>query len=879
MWELAKTPSRGGNSVRSIFLFVLTAVIAALLLVVVAAPLTHADTQGATWNGDSIVYKGNQYIDNGVTTNKNGLDLPSGATYYSYVPTTDDQAHGKVDIIYFTTGQDPGSATSGNFVEYDLNMSSQPYTFSNAHSQTTVPIDTAHGGKDATTSCAIQGVGWIVCQVSSFLATGMDWIFKYILTDFLQVQPISTSSSNNDLYQAWNIMRSIANVAFIIVFLIIIYSQLTNTAISNYGLKKLLPRIIVGAVIVNLSYYMCVIVVDASNIIGVSLQALLNSLHTNLSHVSSSSTAGQTTWTNITSFVLSGGTAAGVGIAGTVTAFTITGGSATSAIFLLLPALVGLILAALIAFLILAARQAIIIIFIIISPLAFVAYLLPNTEQWFKKWRQTFMTMMIFFPAMSLVFGGAQLAGGLIVENATSLTTMILGMIVQVIPLAITPLLLRFSGSLIQNVAKQVQGFNKRLTAATSGWSKPRAESFKKRALGADLNTGNFARRFGRWNNYRQEAMKQRGEAGEPGFQEYTMRRTGSLRTGQGRMAQKARNERALEATQGLRDKALADMQAGNMEGMQQMRAMRRTGGIFSSAGSLDDYLDENGTLRDRFVTKGTGINTSRFVSRSMASVIKSANRTGIAKQAATNARHVYEEQFGEQIKASEAMQQQAGGINTKHDAGASIALADAINTIDKAGADNLSAANTVVSSYQLDDDNMASLAINGVGHNGKGEEIRGELFQQSAFNTMAKIGVAPVITAGLRQTAGMSEELRGGIRGALDGNHSSIKAVAFWAVDGKIKDDVVQGRAITDDRIFQVIDEQFTGGKVPRTLLASQDASTLTLIAKAIRENRISAEGIADIKRTVHELLDDKDTLGTMKPNARTQIAIINAL
>jgi uncharacterized membrane protein YhaH (DUF805 family) len=89
--------------------------------------------------------------------------------------------------------------------------------------------------------------------------------------------------------------------------------------------------------------------------------------------------------------------------------------------------------------LIMAARQALIIILIIVSPLAFVCYLLPGTEKWFKKWRDSFLTMLVFFPAFAVVFGGAQLAGIIIIQNASGSNGAImhiLGMLPNKLPLA-----------------------------------------------------------------------------------------------------------------------------------------------------------------------------------------------------------------------------------------------------------------------------------------------------------------------------------------------------------------------------------------------------------------------------------------------------------
>lgn len=46
------------------------------------------------------------------------------------------------------------------------------------------------------------------------------------------------------------------------------------------------------------------------------------------------------------------------------------------------------------------ARKALIVILIVISPLAFVAFLLPNTEKFFSKWRSTFVGLPWSFQSL-----------------------------------------------------------------------------------------------------------------------------------------------------------------------------------------------------------------------------------------------------------------------------------------------------------------------------------------------------------------------------------------------------------------------------------------------------------------------------------------------
>ncbi|MFZ1250330.1 MAG: hypothetical protein WAR37_02695 [Candidatus Microsaccharimonas sp.] len=497
--EIVRFPSHGGFSVRSIFTFALAVIMTALLMIIVSSTPTHA--ADAAWNGANIDYDNKQFYLAGTTRENEIPGIPADSRYYLEAvqpQVTPGSSTAKVNVIYLKPGTDPPGDGTATFANYNYNPTTKVYT--SPSNVTSISVDTDSINRQITT-CSIPGVGWIVCPIMNFLAWGMDTVFT-IIADFMEVQPLQLNNPDNALYSAWNIIRGIANIAFVIVFLIIIYAQLTGLGINNYSLKRLLPRLIIAAIGVNLSFIIVAIGVDLSNILGWSINDMFVSLRNTLfstSALNSQNMASLLSWESITGFVLSGGTAVG---AGTIGAIAIAG-STSAAIFLLLPALLGLLIGILVVLLILAARQALIVILAIIAPLAIVAYLLPNTEKWFKKWRDLLMTMLIFFPAFAVVFGGSQLAGAIIIQNADSLNMLILGMIVQVAPLVLTPLLLKLSGSVLGGIARLVNDPNRGIIDRTRKWSGERADWHVKRAkanldrrgnprLGADGKPKNF---------------------------------------------------------------------------------------------------------------------------------------------------------------------------------------------------------------------------------------------------------------------------------------------------------------------------------------------------------------------------------------------------
>ncbi len=295
------------------------------------------------------------------------------------------------------------------------------------------------------TSCTIDGIGWIICPVMNFMGKVVDG--SYGVVDGLLKTPFmntNTADPANGTYQAWAIMRNIANVAFVIAFLIIIFSQMTSVGITNYGVKKMLPRLIIAAILVNVSYFICAIAVDISNILGSSMKQVFDNIGQDLQIKSNQAsfpnafTTG-TGWQGIVGFMLAGAVGASIAL--------------YAGLSILLPALIAAVLAIVTVFLVLTMRQALLIILIVISPLAFVAYLLPNTEEWFKKWRKLFQSLLLMYPVIAVLFGGSALASQVITaSDKNSFAVQVMGALVAILPLFLTVTIMKGASSMLGKV-------------------------------------------------------------------------------------------------------------------------------------------------------------------------------------------------------------------------------------------------------------------------------------------------------------------------------------------------------------------------------------------------------------------------------------------
>ena len=319
---------------------------------------------------------------------------------------------------------------------------------------TATPDDT---NKKEGSSCEVEGgFGWVICPAITLMAQISDGAFS-VISGFLKVNA-KFLDSNSGTYTAWEYFRNFANAAFIIAFLAIIYSQVTGAGISSYGVKKMLPRLIIAAVLVNMSYFICQIMLDLTQILGTSLKGLLDGISANNKIP---------TWDTLTNDIL-GGTGITVGLA-------VAGGATVVIVALAIsaPVLLATLLAVLMTVIILVGRQAAIVILTTVAPIAFVAYLLPNTESFFRRWIKMFWGLLLVYPIIAILYGGGALAGRIIIgAGLNDLFLSILAVGVSVIPLIMTPKLLQGALNATGELGAKLSGAAGKLNASLSGATK-----------------------------------------------------------------------------------------------------------------------------------------------------------------------------------------------------------------------------------------------------------------------------------------------------------------------------------------------------------------------------------------------------------------------
>lgn len=295
-------------------------------------------------------------------------------------------------------------------------------------------------------NCKIDYIGWFICPIVNTLASMSEGARAQLINMLtVDAKSILGDTSDGSVYSYWSKIRDYANILFVVFFLFVIYSQMTGYGLDNYGIKRMLPKLIVGVIVVNASFYICGLLVDLSNVVGSSA----------FNFVSTAAVgdipAGD--WSNSDSGWIN--KIAGLALVLTVGYFALAA---------VISMLLFVVITAVTTIFLLGVREAIIIMCIVLSPLAFVAMIMPNTEGLYKKWWSAFKAALMVYPMVGLVYGASNLAAR-ILGSGLKESDIIMQSIVALLvfaPLLIVPKLVRSAVEII-GIGGAVAWLNKKM--------------------------------------------------------------------------------------------------------------------------------------------------------------------------------------------------------------------------------------------------------------------------------------------------------------------------------------------------------------------------------------------------------------------------------
>ena len=353
----------------------------------------------------------------------------------------------------------------------------------------TNPNDGGNGGDGQELTCDVAAnspLTWVVCPVVDMMVLAISKTDN-LITDQLSIktsnifctQASATDDSCQAYYTAWSTFRNLALGMLVVAGLVIIIAQAVGAEILDaYTIRKTLPRLLVAAVAITLSWPLMNFAVTLSNNLGFGIRDLIIApFH---SFASSINVTFTDSWTDA---LIGGGLAAGA-----IPAWIAFGGLG---VLLSYVATAGL--AVLIAMLVLIIRQIVIVMLILLSPLALLAYVLPNTQRAFRLWWEAFMRALIMFPMIAAFIAVGRVVAAISLQNG-GIIQGIIAFIAYFGPYFMIPLTFQFSGSIMGGVGNFIQSRGQGVAGGISNYRKGQRENRVARARTQGLYRQNFGK-------------------------------------------------------------------------------------------------------------------------------------------------------------------------------------------------------------------------------------------------------------------------------------------------------------------------------------------------------------------------------------------------
>lgn len=251
----------------------------------------------------------------------------------------------------------------------------------------------------------LSGIGWFFFEMASGVLSISGYLFDVAiektitLNEFIRDLPA--------IKEGWTLSRDVANLFFI--FIILYIAIATILRLSGYGIKDLLVKVVIIALMVNFSLMITQVIIDASNILALefynSMKISTKALTSGTDDNGVSFQAGDTIQVVSPSSVFMGALrferifkTEGQGLSGF---FKSTGpGDYKLAIVLFMGTIVMVVIAfVFFAISILFVIRTIALIFLmVIAPLAFLAMALPATRQYGSRWWNALFKQAFFAP-------------------------------------------------------------------------------------------------------------------------------------------------------------------------------------------------------------------------------------------------------------------------------------------------------------------------------------------------------------------------------------------------------------------------------------------------------------------------------------------------
>jgi hypothetical protein len=300
---------------------------------------------------------------------------------------------------------------------------------------------------------AINPLNWLLCGIvkgMNLIVTSLDDQINSMLvlgtggkTSTDNPNNIFTDSSGtcgakkdacDNYYTAWQSFRNIALGLLVIVGLIVVISQALGMEILDaYTIRKMLPRVLIATIAITLSWQLMRFCVTVSNDLGYGVGNLLDAPFHDL---------GQNIKVG--------------GANGLLATFALALGGAFFDLFGMLAFVGTAAIAVIVTFLVLTLRQIAVILLVIFSPIAIIAYVLPNTQRIYKFWWESFSKLLLMFPMIVAFITAGHIFSAISSDQGNGFVHQTIAFIAYFGPYFAIPLTFRFAGGLMGGIGNAV---------------------------------------------------------------------------------------------------------------------------------------------------------------------------------------------------------------------------------------------------------------------------------------------------------------------------------------------------------------------------------------------------------------------------------------
>ena len=318
-----------------------------------------------------------------------------------------------------------------------------------------------------------SALAWVLCPIIN-MAESLIGKIDEMLSRFLFVD-LGRFNTNSGLFVAWNNIRQISTVILVIIALIMIFSEAMGEGfLSNYSVKKILPRLVLAVIGIQFSWVLTREFINISNILGNGFQGLMLAPFAGIKEgLGAILPVGD----------LSGAAQAGYFVAIFAAIPVAFGALATVAI--------GVFIALVIAFVTLILRYMVIVIGVMFAPIGIAMSVLPGTQKVSKLWWESLEKAVIMYPIiMAMLAAGKIIAFGLLqpVDGQSPDGWFTLGAIIAYFaPYALLPAALKLGGTALGKLTgafnDKSKGVFDRMKEANTNRKKARSAAAERRAF------------------------------------------------------------------------------------------------------------------------------------------------------------------------------------------------------------------------------------------------------------------------------------------------------------------------------------------------------------------------------------------------------------